>query len=217
MASHTGEIVTSDSHHRGRGDGSSPRPTWWVLLAVSMAIMALVFAHSAGAHNHKTPPVATDPLNFPTFVTRSGPSVSRSLKQVSPIPIQSSTTTTTDIASRPTNQDAPVETSPTYVPTETDGSVESYPGYLSYPDNITTSYPIDNVGANVTASVSVAANANVEVSISCSGTQQTAAGTSNVSISMTAASPPCTVQLTDETNATDPVPYNLTVTTAKGS
>lgn len=214
--------MAADSHTRVGRDDSSARPTWWVLLAVSMAIMALVFARSAGDHHPKTPAIAIDPSILPRFVNRSGPSISQTLKQVSPIPRQS-TTTTTPITHLPSSASPHIQTPPTYstMPTysttETAGSVQSYPGYLSYPDDIATSYPIHSVGGNITASVSLVASSNVEVSINCSDAQRSATGMSAVAVSMVGATSPCTVQVADETDTSEPIAYSLTVTTSSGS
>jgi hypothetical protein len=207
--------VAAGSRAQDGGEDSSPRPTWWVLLAVSMAIMALVFAHSAGEHHPQSRAIAINPSILPTFADRSGPSISRTLKQVSPIPSPSSTTTTA-VPYPPSDTGPRFQTPPASPVTETAGSVRSYPGYLNYPDDIETSYPIDNVGGNIAASVSFVGDSNVEVSIDCSDAQRSATGTSTVATSLIGATPPCTIEVTDEGVTWEPITYSLIVTTTPG-
>jgi hypothetical protein len=176
-----------------------------------MAIMALVFAYSAGGTHRGSHVSNLSPSNLPTFMNRRTPSSSHTLTHVSPMPSPATPTTiVTDPRSSGTGRASEAPTRPSQAVISE--SMRSYPGYLSYPDNIVTSYPFDSVSGQITATASWTAEATIEVSVDCAASQRWASGTSMASVSISAAAAPCTVQLTEETDASEPIAYNLTVT-----
>ena len=201
---------------RRRPERASARPTWWVLLAVSMAIMALIFARSAGTTHRSTSTRVLSPSNPPTFVKRSTGSATQTpeLKQLSPIPTQPSNS---GAVGTPKLGGGGVSVSPS-PPTPTSTTVtagttiDSYPGYLIYPYNVVSSYPIVGAPGSITASATWPTNATLDVSISCPSDQRSSVGTSTVSVSMATTTSPCTVHLSEVPAVPEPVAYDLTVT-----
>lgn len=200
---------------RHRQGGSSPRPTWWVLLAVSMAVMALIFSRSGGT-THKTGATnsleRTDDRNRsakPNLGAPQAPALVKAAKAPNVLPSISpqAPAQSGDTGRQPPSTAMPNSpTAITMMPT-----IESLQGYLTYPDNVVSSYPIVGTGGDVTASATWSGQTTVDLSINCSEDQRSARGTSTASVSIAAMSP-CTVNLTDEGLSTAPVIYDLTIT-----
>jgi len=200
---------------------ASTRPTWWVLLAVSMAVMALIFARSAGTTHRSTSTRVLSPLNPPTFVKRSAGSATQTpeLKQLSPIPTQpsnSSAVGTPKLVGGGVSS-SPSPPTPTSTTVTAGTTVDSYPGYLIYPYNVISSYPIVGAPGSITASATWPANATLDVSISCPSDQRSSVGTSSASVSMATTTSPCTVHLSEEPTVSEPVAYDLTITISPDS
>jgi hypothetical protein len=211
--------VRTDRRSRRRPERSSTRPTWWVLLAVSMAVMALIFARTAGITHRSTSASIRISSNAPTSVKRSAPAAAQppELRQISPTPLQSPTSTTISTP-QPTGRALPSPIPPSLTSTTAaSGSIVEYPGYLTYPDNVVSSYPVLETAGDVTASASWATDSTLDVSISCPSGQRSASGTSTVSVSMAVTTSLCTVRLTEETAVVEPISYNLTVAVSPDS
>jgi hypothetical protein len=204
-----------DRRPRRRPERSSARPTWWVLLAVSMAVMAVIFARSAGTSHRSNSASTSRPPNPRTFEGRSARTTAQTplLKQVSPVSSQPSSATTPGTPQQ-TGGALPSPSSPTSTSATTPvgQTVESYPGYLSYPENVVSSYPIPGMAGDVTASASWPSDVTLDLSISCPSGQRSVAGVSTASVSMVVTSPSCTVKLSEATAVTEPVAYKLTIT-----
>jgi hypothetical protein len=206
-----------------RPERASTRPTWWILLAVSMAVMALIFALSDGTNPKSTPAKESSLLNPPIFVNRSTASAKRTpeLNQLSPIPSQplssraagTPTLPGSGVSARPSSSTPPS----TAVTTGTPGTTYTYPGYLSYPYNVASSYPVAGAAGSVTASAAWQANATLDVSISCPSGQRSSVGTSTVSVSMATTISPCSVRLSEQPAVLEAVAYDLTITIGPNS
>jgi len=196
-------------HHRQ--DGSSPRPTWWVLLAVSMAVMALIFSRSGGT-THKAGLERTDDRSRstePSLETPQAPALVKAAKAPNVLP---SISTQAPAESGDTGRQPPSTAMPNSPTTTTMmPTIESFQGYLTYPDNVVSSYPIVGTGRDVTASATWSGQTTLDLSINCSEDQRSVRGTSTASVSIAAMSP-CTVNLTDEGLSAAPVIFDLTIT-----
>jgi hypothetical protein len=201
-----------------RPERASTRPTWWVLLAVSMAVMALIFALSESTDHKSGSTKVSSLLNPPTFVKRSTGSAKRTpeLDQLSPIPSQTLSSsaggTPTLLGGAALARPPTPAPSSTTVTTGTTDATNTYPGYLSYPYDVASSYPVTGAVSSVTASATWQANATLDVSISCPSGQQSSVGTSTVSVSMSTTTSPCSVRLSEQPAVMEAVAYDLTIT-----
>lgn len=213
--------MAANRRGRRRSERASTRPTWWVLLAVSMAVMALIFARSAGTTHRSNSASVPSPSNPPKFVKRSGGSATQTpeLKRLSPIPTQPSSSNAVGTPKLAGGGVSASPSSPTSTSTTvtTRTTVDSYPGYLSYPYNVVSSYPIVGAAGSITASATWPANATLDLSISCPSGQRSSVGTSTASVSMATTTSPCTVRLSEEPAVPEPVAYDLTVTISPDS
>jgi hypothetical protein len=201
-------------HHHHRS-GASARPTWWVLLAVSMAVMALIFSrsggttHKAGVSNSLERSDDRSRATEPNPETPQTPALVRAATTPNVLPSSS----TSPVQSHDTGRQPPSSAMP-ILPTTTTTvmpTIESLRGYLTYPENVVSSYPIVGTGRDVTASATWSGQTTLDLSINCSEDQRSVRGTSTASVSI-AVSSPCTVNLTDEGLSTVPVIYDLTIT-----
>jgi hypothetical protein len=206
--------------HRRRQGGASTRPTWWVLLAVSMAVMALIFSRSGGTPHKAGVSKSLERSGDRSRATAPNPTTPRTpaLVRAAPAPnvVPSSSngapSQSNDTGHQPPSSAAP--TSPTI--TTMTPTVESLQGYLTYPDNVVSSYPIVATGREVIASATWSGQTTLDLSINCSGNQRSVSGTSTASVSIAATSP-CTVNLTDQGLSTTPVIFDLTITMSPAS
>jgi len=200
--------------HRRQG-GVSTRPTWWVLLAVSMAVMALIFSRSGGTTHGADVSKSLERSGDRSRATAPNPKTPRTPALVraatTPNALPSSSSKAPSQSSS-TGRQPPASAMPT-LPTTTTmmPTIESLQGYLTYPDNVVSSYPIVATGRDVTASATWSGQTTLDLSINCSDDQRSASGTSTASVSIAATSP-CTVNLTDEGLSTTPVIFDLTIT-----
>lgn len=204
-----------------RPERTSTRPTWWVLLAVSMAVMALIFARSGGTNHRSTSTKGSSPLNPPTFVKHSTGSAKQTpeLNQLSPIPSQPLSSSAAGIpkllGGGVSASPSPPTPSSTTVTAGT--TINTYPGYLSYPYNVVSSYPLVGATGSVTASATWQANATLDISISCPSGQRSSVGTSAVSVSISTTTSPCSVRLSEEPAVLEAVAYDLRITISPDS
>jgi hypothetical protein len=202
-------------HIRNQQERPSARQSWWVLLAVSLAMMALIFAHSAGTnHAGMSASRASQRNGVPVQAglapeSRQRPAIQKALA-LPDEPLSLATSPTR----QPVNGEVQSPSPPVATSTTTSVApiVESYPGYLRYPDNIVSSYPVSGEGGNITASASWHEVASLDLSISCPSGEQSVVGTSAMSVSLVASSGSCTVLIREEAPSTEPITYDLTVT-----
>src|SRR5579872_422994 len=150
----------------GKGTARPSKPGWWTLLAVSLSLIAALFAKSAHStsssvaiqaysHDHRTGAqldwsIAAAPLaSLPTSAA------------IAPVAVQ-------------TDADAQVQ-SPSY-------ETYSFPGYLSYPDNVISTFPIVNSTGLVAVSAAWSPEALLEVSVACGTTTRSVTGSSAISL-----------------------------------
>jgi hypothetical protein len=200
------------------------RPTWWILLTITLAVVAVTFAH-IGMSTHPRPsspfssvaPTSRDIRNVPNVPLHSSKEktpldntpalyhIDSNQGSTAPPTTQSSLIRPT--AASPTGD--PI-TTPPVAATPSNGN-ETISGYLSYPDNIESFIAIPAVTGVVTVSAAWSTGAPLGLSIVCSSSTQTMTGTSAIHVSTSVGGSPCTVRLYEESPVSEPVPYTLNV------
>jgi hypothetical protein len=195
------------------------RPTWWVILAVALALMALVAAtatrsSSAGsAHRPRTDASATTTTTtkgatgsttVPTLGGVTAPGGTSGLSGLGTIDQGSVThptaTSTTVAAAAPT-------TSTTQAPS-TAGT--SYPGFLQPPQDSSATYGFTGQGSTrISATWSDATY--LTLNVTCSGFNQSTGGSSALSMQVPDAQGACQAILSETASETDTLSYTLVI------
>jgi len=178
------------------------RPGWWVLLATAMATLALIVVARPHSHTGLTR-TALRPQAPPirSAIARSSPpwSTSISHSNVTQLPQGPATTpSTTTSTNSPPHSGNPL--------------TESYPGYLSYPDNVTSSFPVYGTG-RITAVASWSPTMPLTLSLRCGSRDEASTDTSNATISLESDTP-CTLAIDEQGVEPGPIDYTVTVTVA---
>lgn len=205
------------------------RPTWWAILAVSLALMALVAATAARSNNALTPPkLATDVhgttttssttpkaevtgTTVPTLVGATTPTTAPPVGAASgssPISHAFGTTTTTVPALLPPATTTTTTTQPT-------SGEAVYPGYLQPPTQTSMTYQFAGTGPT-DVSVTWSSSTYLSLHVTCSGFDQTSGGSSVISLSIPNAQGTCQAVLSEPAPATAVVSYTLTVNPGSG-
>lgn len=90
--------------------------------------------------------------------------------------------------------------------------VTSYPGFLDYPENVMTSFPVAPTSGELAASASWQGGATLELSLSCDSATQTSIGTTDASVSIMAMGKACTANLSEVGVDNQYVPFTVTIT-----
>jgi hypothetical protein len=205
--------VTSIRFRKGppQSNGSPAHPSWWVLLAVSMALVAIIFARSANTPNRKAQAIPQQPRSpgipgrRPTRPVAGTPTARSIVRPTAPNTTALTTEGFTSQSLYPGISTNTGETTPT---------VTSYPGYLSYPDNVSSSFPIlTTASGQVAAVASWTTGATLVLSIDCASGTRSLEGTSTDSVSISVAIAPCTVTLSEKNSDAGPIEYTLNVST----
>ncbi len=202
------------------------RTHWWAVLAVSVALMALVTAASAG-HSLGSlvkPHVTANQLPAPTpamsQMTHGGTTTTlesnHSATASAVLGLHSQTT------AGPSTTSNPGTTSTTAPTTAQSGNGSSPPlsgtdqidqGYLNPPEDTTAVEPFSGNGP-ITVSVTWSGSTTLALSASCGDDSQDASGSSPIAVTLTAATESCQATLTEPSSATQEVNYTLTIGTA---
>jgi hypothetical protein len=209
------------------------RPHWWVVLAVSVSLLALVAAHAgrpaapgrsaaaprASANHDRIAPTAPAPTTTTTTEPGPGPTVTP--------PTSPSSTPATDptagvrVVVRETSPTATTTTTTTTTTTVTTvgpsvaAPVQTVPptvynGALQQPDDASASHPFTGSGAMVVTASSTS-TAALLLTVTCPAGTQDNAGSSLVSVVIPDADGPCDVVLKETTVQYVAVPYTLTI------
>jgi hypothetical protein len=216
---------SSTRAHPARG-----RPTWWVVLAVSLALMALVAATAArtdgpgGARHGKA---SVDPRRSAAALSHRkhpGSSHSTSTTDVVPgtVPARSSTPSVgVDAASPPAGHAVVTTTTTTSAPaaTTTTTSVASDdtvdPGYLQPPVQRSANFGFTGHGsAQIT--VTWSNSTYLTLSVSCPSGNQQAGGSSALSLSIPDAEGSCQGTLSEPTDEDSTLSYTITIDPGSG-
>lgn len=177
-------------------------PGWWILLAISLALVATLFAKSSKSEDRSAPnSFARQPYSDQY---RAGSSIEWTIGAAnttlwqSDLPVSSS--------------DLGLQQSEAIDSTRTTGVSYSFPGYLSYPDNVISSFPIGESAGTVVARASWSPAAPLELSVTCGPANQTANGSFDASVIVITSTSSCTVALEEQGAVVGSIDYTVDVT-----
>jgi len=233
-------------------DGPDPlrptrsRPHWWVVLAVSLSLLALVAATTAEHDNPSraragagalssvgrdgtrstphSPPVSTTsttgvPLpSTPTVTSPTSPSAveTDNLHEDAPESPSSSATTTTTTITTPATSST-TTTAPAAATEPPTAPTETKGGSLQQPNLATASYPFSASGAMQVSATWTPAATTLSLTVTCNAvTQGAQEGSSPLTVSLPDADGPCEATLKETVVEYDAVPYSLTIGPAQG-
>lgn len=189
------------------------RPNWWVLLAVFLSMTAVLFAHAGARTSNK----AHAPL-LKTSIP--GAKKYTHFTNQTPIAWSSGAPATNQKPNTPSDSASSVLITPAPTVTAqttqqfigTPYSVTTYPGYLSYPDNVSTSFPIPAGATAVSASATWQGDGTLDLALECPSNEHDAMGSgSTVTISGALTGSPCELILSEDGEVTYPVSYSLVI------
>jgi len=179
------------------------RPNWWILLAISLALIAIIFSHLAAS------PPPQESLHTSSTTTSTVGTVDH--PSDSPVP-------------HPVAVDPPPQTSTSVTPPTTYGgqttttlviqpqvTTETFPGYLNFPENIVSTIPLTSRNGPVTASATWNGGASMDLGIQCGSAQEQSSGTSTATVHLDNASAACIVTISEAIPIGVPVSYTVTV------
>jgi hypothetical protein len=210
---------------------ASGRPNWWVILAVSLALMALLVATATSAPAPLGPHRAADALTG--HLHRSTPSVTSHHPATRP---SSSTTTTTSIPASPATSGLsgtalvsargasstpttlpPVVTTTTVPPTTTTTQPPTLPadrtqteGDLDPPVQTSNAFAFTGTGA-MQISVVWSGSTYLSMTVSCANGSQTVGGTSAMEASLPDATGSCEATVTEPSSESTALTYTITI------
>lgn len=172
-----------------------PKPGWWTLLAIALALIAVLFAKST--HSDTSPAV----IQAYPHAHRAGAQMAWSIG-VDRIPDLPTNTPVASTVVEPTGDvQSLAQSTVSY----------SFPGYLSYPDNVISSFPIVNSVGLVVVDAAWSPAAPLSLSVACGATTQSAVGSSDVSVRMSSTTSSCTVAIQEQGKVIGSIDYTLSV------
>jgi hypothetical protein len=203
------------------------RPHWWVVLAVSLSLLALVAAATAdhedpaagrrgagavssgapGVHSYAGPPAhttttASTPGQSPPTTTSSTSAPADDADSLRAMTPESTTTTTT---TGPSSTTTTAQVAPATAQTDT------YSGSLQQPDLSAASYPFSGVGPMQVSASWSPASTTLSVTVSCPEGTNVAEGTSTVAVALPNADGACEATIKETLVDYDAVSYTLTI------
>jgi hypothetical protein len=211
-----------------RSNPARGRPTWWVVLAVALALMALVAATATrstpvgSAHRpqadatttsttSRTPSGAAATTTVPTLGGTSASAGGSGLSGLGALNTGAVTHTATT-----TSTTAPAA-APTTTTTQAPGAGDTtYPGFFQPPQNSSTTVGFPGQGATrVSATWSDATY--LTLNVTCTGFNQSTGGSSALSLTIPDAQGSCQAMLSEPANENDMLTYTLVVSPGNGS
>lgn len=196
------------------------RPSWWTLLAIALAVVAVTFAHIDRpkeprrlSKTDSSIPTKKDlslapaaPLKAPDVQPASGGGVaSASVTSTIPPPLHG-------VALEP-SPGVQTDSAPTTVPVDTTPTSDrTYTGYLSYPDDIEVFLSLPIVTGSVTVDASWSTETPLQLSVGCDASVQETTGTEFASVTLSGVDSACAVRLVEAVPTSSPISYSLTVT-----
>jgi hypothetical protein len=205
------------------------RPHWWVVLAVTLALMALVTAASTGRQSRigAQPYQAAQPGRHPTSNTVAPrPTVTTSTNSSSSTVIEQSATqpvTTTRTTSPPTvvATSTPTTVVATTTTTSTAGSgtgnspmqtsAKNDQGFLEPPDDTTAIYTFNGTGLT-TVTVTWTPQVELTLTATCADGTQSGEGGGSLELTLPDAQGACQLTLSEPASESADVTYSLTIT-----
>jgi hypothetical protein len=218
------------------------RPNWWVILAVSLGLMALLVATAGGtpathhqggpaqAAGHLSPGPGARPHDrtVPTTTTTAAPTTTTTMPAASSRgsadvastlrPVATSDSVSTPATALPTVTTTTV--APTTTTTTTAGAAvvadrTQTQGYLNPPDPRSNQYGFAGTGA-MEVSVVWSGNTYLTMEVSCPSGDQSVGGTSAMAASLPDASGSCVATVSEPTSETVALTYTITIGPAGG-
>jgi hypothetical protein len=199
----------------------SYKPTWWAVLTVALAVVAVTFAHlghdttgQLGSQISSSAPVANDLRSIPTSPLnglRVPPQDNAPQSSLRHSAIPTSNSPAPSLSPRTQEPREVATTTTTTTTTVLEGS-RTFPGYLNYPDNVSSFLSLPNMAGPFVVSASWLSGAPLALTVSCASTTQSSAGTYETKVSIPAVQGPCTVRLNEESPTNSPVSYTISVT-----
>jgi hypothetical protein len=201
------------------------RPTWWVVLAVSLALMALIAATAARtvstADGQRLPsgpraaatstttsttaaaPSSRHPTVASTIVSTPAAALLPATNSKGNAGSHSLTTTTTSAA-------PPVETTTTTTTTVPPPSGATYPGYLQPPQNSSNAFSFGGQGPT-RVSVTWSGSTYLTLTVTCAGFNQGTGGSSAMALSIPNAQGSCQATVTEPSSESDTLSYTIAI------
>jgi hypothetical protein len=211
--------------------GSVGRPHWWVVLAVTLSLMAMIAAVRASHPDHRTagsnaPPtrsgqVATPPGTRPGVGT--GPTTSTTAPAtttteehgIPAAPPPSTTTTQPTVAglvSDPAAASAPTASAPSTTQPSVEHTNLTYPGNLQYPDNIAVTLGFSTSPGAVTVTASWNTDDQLQLQVHCDGSPEPSAeGGPGLSVDAQSAGGDCSATLAEPSGVEASLSYEIEV------
>ncbi len=227
--------LTRTGHRRARPQRI--RPHWWVVLAVSLSLLALVAAASSnhpGSHENRRPDAAASrSLHAPRFSPTPASTIITTTPPTQPVSALTQTTTTQKVAPVPHGGSIDVATTPATPPTTTTTTTappakgaaigtapaqtapQIWTGDLQQPTDATAKYTFSGAGATQ-VSVTWSPSTLLSLSVSCPSGPQTIQGSSSAAIVIPDADGYCEVTLQLLLVQYAAVSYTLTIVPASG-
>jgi hypothetical protein len=200
------------------------RPTWWVVLAVSLALMALIAATAARTGGTSNGPHLPNPSGARTSTTTSQPSVAASshsttvpsVASTSPSSPLVATGSTTAPATRTPNA---ITTSPpttaAAVSNTTSPPGVTNQGYLQPPLNSSATYSFNGQGPS-RVSVTWSGSTYLTLQVTCTGFNQSTGGSSAMALSIPNAQGACQATVGEPSTESTTLSYTIAITPTGG-
>jgi hypothetical protein len=191
------------------------RPTWWVVLAVSLALMALIAATAARTGRSAGGPLLPhrDAVSSTTTTSHPGSaSVPTSVTTPVSTPSFAGGSTAAAISHTPaiTTTSVPVAPSTTTTAGGPPPTGSTYPGYLQPPQTSSTIYAFSGQGPT-RISVTWSGATYLTMSVTCSGFNQSTGGSSAMSMSIPNAQGACQAAVSEPTTENDTLSYTIAI------
>lgn len=196
------------------------RPSWWTLLAIALAVVAVTFAHIDRPREPRR--LSKTDSSIPTkkdlSLAPSAPLKAHDGQPASGVGATSASVTSTipPPLQRTALEPSPgvqAHSAPTTLPVDTTPTSDrTYTGYLSYPDDIEVLLRLPVLTGSVTVDASWSTEAALQLSVRCDTSIQETTGTESASVTLSGVDSPCAVRLVEVVPTGSPISYSLTVT-----
>lgn len=222
-----GKTIGRPRQYAARG-----RPNWWVILAVSMALMALLAATSAGSHGsgplhpqtqasdtsrvgagrtarHNSAPRGTAPTTVPSSALRPPTTTT------TPLPTATLPRPAGSLVAASTTTIPPATTTvPTTVTAASDQSTPSDrttdQGNLQPPEDASTGFSFQGAGAEE-VSVSWGNDVYLSLAVTCPNASQSAGGSSAMAVSLPDAQGTCEATVSEPSSEDTALSFTITI------
>jgi len=210
--------------------GSVGRPHWWVVLAVTLSLMAMIAAvrasqsvhgtaGSSARHAHAAPrfssPVTTDRAAPGATTSTTAPATTTTGVGGIPAAPPPSTTTQPTVAglvSDPTAASAPAAPATTTTQASVRSTELTYPGNLQYPDNVAVTLGFNTSPGAVTVTASWSTDVQLQLLVHCDGgAAPSVEGGSGLSVDDQSAGGDCSATLAEPSGVQASLSYEIDV------